>query len=124
MRFPDRQPVDPVSPVDEPRADEQYILVDGASKRAQQTRDHRARVGPQHLRLAHVARVPRIARRCVGRIPETLVVVGHRSKDQIDEILIGGQPQVAHRRTMPRAGDSECTADVLLHVIDQRRWSA
>ena len=57
-----------------------------------------------------------------GSIPP-LVVVGHCSKYQVHDILIGREPQAAHRRAVPRAGDSQRTANSLLYVLNQRPWS-
>jgi hypothetical protein len=78
VRLADGQPVDSVAPIDEPRAGKEHVVVGRAGERAQEAGDHRAGVRTEHLRLAHVAGVPGVARSGVGRVAQELVVVGDR----------------------------------------------
>ncbi len=59
----------------------------------------------------------------IGGSIRPLVVIGHRSKYQVHQILIRGEPQAAYRRTAPRAADSQRAANSLLYMLDQRPWS-
>ena len=99
MRLANREPIDAIAPVDEPGAGKQHVFVGGASQRTQQAGNHRARMRPQDLRVAHVARVPRVARRGVGGVPEQLVVVGDRHERlgaMDDHIAVPGLAQRRH----------------------------
>ena len=99
MRLADGEPIDAIAPVDEPRAGKQHVFVAGASQRTQQAGDHGAGMRPQDLRVAHVARVPRVARRGLGRVPEQLVVVRdphERVGAMDDHVAVPGLAQRRH----------------------------
>ena len=79
VRLADVQAVDHVAPVDEPGTGDDEIEAGVRTRDVpERPRDHRRGVRAQQPAVVEVAGVPRLARRCIGRIAEQLIVLRER----------------------------------------------
>ena len=102
VRRPGVEPIDRVAPVHETRTRDQDVIQSFSGETLEDGRDHRGRHRPQQQPLAHVARVPRVARRTVGRIVQAIVVVFDRDHG-IGAVCDQRAPPTIHQGSGDRA---------------------